>query len=120
MFFSFTKMQSQHLIAERKTTHTRLNTEDVVIDRKHPLRSAVSAASLHGDLDLGIVNTREVASACGLVFLGLQCEGIAVDTRVRVASVVHVGLDLVEVLTGLFLEAILAVEDELETGKRSA
>jgi len=54
------------------------------------------------------------------VLLGLQCEGIAVDTRVRVAGVVHVRLDLVEVLTGLFLEAILTVEDELEAGKRAA
>lgn len=54
------------------------------------------------------------------MLLGLQCERIAVDTRIRVAGVVHEGLDLVEVLAGLLLEAILSVEDELEAGKRTA
>ena len=54
------------------------------------------------------------------MLLGLQCERIRVDTGVRVAGVVHIGLDLVEVLAGLLLEPVLPVEDELEAGERPA
>jgi len=53
------------------------------------------------------------------VLLRLEGEGIAVDTRVRVSGVVPRGLDLVEVLARLLLEAILAVEDELELVERT-
>jgi hypothetical protein len=69
------------------------------------------------DSNLGVVNAREVAGAGGLVLLGLEREGVGVHTRVGAARVVVVGLDLVEVLTLLGLEAILAVEDELELGE---
>jgi len=51
------------------------------------------------------------------VLLGLEREGVRVNTGVRVTGVVVVGLHLVEVLTLLGLEAILAVEDELEVGE---
>ena len=79
---------------------------------------------MHGDrvvggtrgdnLDLRVVDAREVAGAGRLVLLGLEREGVRVDTGVGAAGVVVVGLHLVEVLTLLFLETVLAVEDELE------
>jgi len=109
-----------YLVGECETTHTGLDPEDVVVDGEHPLGSGVHDASLHCDLDLGVVNAREVAGSGGLVLLGLQCERIRVDTGVRVAGVVHVGLDLVEVLAGLLLEPVLTVEDELEAAERPA
>ncbi len=71
----------------------------------------------HGDLDLRVVDAGEVAGAGGLVLLGLEREGVRVDTGVGVARVVVVGLHLVEVLALLLLETVLAVEDELEGRK---
>jgi hypothetical protein len=73
-----------------------------------------------GDGNLGVVNAREVAGASRLVLLRLEREGVRVHTWVRAARVVVVGLDLVEVLTLLGLEAVLAVEDELELGERTS
>ena len=70
-----------------------------------------------GDGNLGVVNAREVAGAGGLVLLGLEREGVGVHTGVGAAGVVVVGLDLVEVLTLLGLEAVLTVEDKLELGE---
>ena len=72
------------------------------------------------DGNLGVVNAGEVASASGLVLLGLEREGVGVHTGVGAAGVVVVGLDLVEVLTLLGLEAVLTVEDELEVGERTS
>ena len=48
------------------------------------------------------------------MLLGLESEGVGVDTGHGATGVVVVRLDLVEVLTGLLLEAVLAVENELE------
>ena len=48
------------------------------------------------------------------MLLGLQGERVHIDAGVRDARVVHEGLVLVEVLAELLLEAILAVEDNLE------
>jgi len=76
-----------------------------------------SGASLEGDCHLGVVNAREVAGAGWLVLLGLQCERIGVHTWVWVATVVVVGLHLVEVLAVLLLEAVLAVKHKLEGGQ---
>ncbi len=101
-----------HLVGEGEATHTGLDAEDVVVGGEH-VESGVGAI-LGNNLDLSVVDTREVASASGLVLLGLEGEGVGVDTRGGVARVMAVGLDLVEVLTGLGLEAVLAVEDELE------
>jgi len=69
------------------------------------------------NLDLRVIDTREVASASGLMLLGLEGEGVRVHTGVGGAGVVVVGLDLVEVLTLLLLEAVLTVEDDLEGGE---
>jgi len=48
------------------------------------------------------------------VLLWLQGEGVHVDAGVRAAGVVDEWLVLVEVLADLLLEAVLAVEDNLE------
>jgi len=74
-------------------------------------------ARLRNNLDLRVIDTREVASAGGLVLLGLEGERVRVDTGVGGAGVMVVGLDLVEVLTLLLLEAVLTVEDDLEGGE---
>ena len=101
------------LVGEGKTTHTTLDTEDVVVGGKHVEHIRVGVG-LESDLNLGVVDTREVASAGGLVLLGLEGERVGVDTGVGAARVMVVGLHLVEVLAGLSLEAVLTVEDELE------
>jgi hypothetical protein len=72
---------------------------------------------VRGDSDLGVVDAREVAGTSGLVLLGLEREGVRVHTSVGGTSVVVVRLHLVEVLTLLLLEAVLAVENELELVK---
>ena len=71
----------------------------------------------HGDSDLRVVDAGEVAGTGGLVLLGLEREGVRVDTGVGGTGVVLEGLDLVEVLTLLLLETVLAVEHELEGGE---
>ena len=50
------------------------------------------------------------------MLFGLEREGVGVDTGEGAARVVVEGLDLVEILGTLLLEAVLAVEDELEGG----
>ena len=102
-------------------THPRLNPKDVVVDGEELLDvlGAILTTSLEPDLHLGIVDAGEVAGTGGLVLLWVESEGVVVDTRVRVAGVVVPRLNLVEVLASLLLEAILAVENELELVKRA-
>jgi len=92
-----------------------LDAEDVVVGREHVHGGRISG--LHGHRDLSVVNAREVASTSWLVLFWLKREGVRVHTWVWAARVVVVRLDLVEVLTLLFLESVLAVEDKLESGK---
>ena len=90
-----------------------MDAEDVVVDREHVEvgRVVVTGGSL--DSNLGVIDAREVARTGRLMLLGLKREGVRVHTGVGGAGVVVVRLDLVEVLTGLLLEAVLAVEYEL-------
>jgi len=101
------------LIGEGEATHTRLDAQDVVVDGEHLLQRG-GVAALHVDSHLGVINTREVAGAGGLVLLWLQSEGVGVDAGVGDAGVVHEWLILVEVLASLLLEAVLTVEHQLE------
>jgi len=71
----------------------------------------------HGDSNLGVVDAGEVAGTSGLVLLGLKRERVRVDTGRGVTGVVVEGLHLVEVLTLLLLEAVLAVKHKLEGGQ---
>jgi hypothetical protein len=73
-----------------------------------------SAISLALDGNLRVIDAREVAGTGGLVLLGLKRERVRVHTGVRAAGVVVEGLDLVEVLAILLLEAVLTVENQLE------
>jgi len=91
-----------------------LDAEDVVVDREHVHGGRVVGGTRGDNLDLRVIDAREVAGTGGLVLLGLEREGVRVDTGVGAATVVVVGLHLVEVLTLLLLEAVLAVKDELE------
>ena len=106
------------LIAESQTAHARLDAQNVVVDGEHALLVG-QRAHLQSDSHLGVVDAREVAGAGWLVLLGLQSEGVGVDTRVRGAGVVVERLDLVEVLAWLGGEAVLAVQDQAESGQRT-
>ena len=90
-----------------------MDTEDVVVDREH-VKVGRDGVSLGLDSNLRVIDAGEVAGAGGLVLLGLEREGVRVHTGKRRAGVVVVGLNLVEVLTSLLLEAVLTVEHKLE------
>jgi len=89
-----------------------LDAEDVVVGGEHVHGSRLTGTHLDGNLR--VIDAGEVASAGGLVLLGLEREGVRVHTGSGAAGVMVVRLDLVEVLTLLLLEAVLAVEDKLE------
>ena len=72
-----------------------------------------------GDSNLRVVDAGEVAGASRLVLLGLEREGVRVDTGEGATGMVVEGLHLVEILATLLLEAVLAVENELESGHRT-
>jgi len=91
-----------------------LDAKDVVVGREHVHGGRSKLRRNWGDRNLRVVDAREVAGTSWLVLLWLERERVRVDTGAGGASVVLVGLDLVEVLTLLLLEAVLAVEDELE------
>ena len=63
---------------------------------------------------MSVVNTGEVTGTGWLVLLGLKRKRIRVHAWRWGARVVDEWLHLVEVLAGLLLEAILAIEDQLE------
>jgi len=106
------------LVGEGKATHARLDAQDVVVHGEHLLQRG-GVVTLHVDSHLGVINAREVAGAGWLVLLGLQSEGVHVDAGVWHAGVVHVWLVLVEVLALLLLEAVLAVQHQLEVVQRA-
>src|SRR6056300_380830 len=103
------------LVGEGQTAHTALDAENVVVDREH-VHGGGSRLRWESDRDLGVVDTREVASTSWLVLLGLEGERVRVHTWVWAARVVVVRLDLVEVLTLLSLESVLTVQDQFEVG----
>ena len=109
------------LVRERQTAHPGLNAEDVVVRREHVERRRRTTGDVRLDLDgnLGVVNTGEVARTSRLVLFRLEGERVRVHTRHRAARVVVERLHLVEVLTRLFLESVLTVEDQLEGFKRT-
>jgi len=101
------------LIAICKSSHTRHDTEHVVVCGVHTHGGGGGSANSvvgHRQEDGGVINTRQVASAAGLVLLGLQGEGVHVDTHGRHVGVVLEGLHLVKVASLTHLEAVVAVE----------
>ena len=89
-----------------------MDAEDVVVGGEHVHGSRLTSTHLDGNLR--VIDAGEVASAGGLVLLGLEREGVGVHTGSGAAGVMVVRLDLVEVLTLLLLEAVLTVKDKLE------
>ena len=89
-----------------------MDAEDVVVGGEHVHGSRGTGSHLDGNLR--VIDAGEVASAGGLVLLGLEREGVGVHTGSGAAGVMVVRLDLVEVLTLLLLEAVLTVKDKLE------
>jgi hypothetical protein len=109
------------LVGVSKTTHTRHDTENVVvggIDTNLGSLGALNGGVGENKLKGSIVNAGEVAAARGLVLFGPQGKGINVNTSVRSASVVLVRLDKVEVSAFTLREAILAVKLELSGDNR--
>ena len=109
-------MTITRLVGVSKTTHTRHDTENVVvggIDTNLGSLGALNGGVGENKLKGSIVNAGEVAAAAWLMFFGPQSKGINVDTSVRSASVVLVRLDKVEVSAFTLREAILAVKLEL-------
>ena len=97
------------------------NAQNVVIDRIDADLGSLSATDGGGgknQLQDGVVNSREVATAAGLMFLRAQGKGIHVDSSVRVTSVVLVRLHDVEVCTFAFRETVLAVQLQLSSDDR--
>ena len=101
------------LIGVSKTTHAAHDTKNVVVGGKHA--NLGSAGTLNGgvrqnELEGGIVNAGEVATAAWLMLFGAKGKRVQVDTGVGVAGVVLPRLDEVEVSSFALGEAILAVE----------
>jgi hypothetical protein len=106
-------VDSNFLIAICKPTHARHHAQHVVVGSIHTHGGGGGSANSvvgHRQQDGGVINTRQVASTAGLVLLGLQGEGIHVDTHGRHVGVVLVGLHLVKVASLTHLEAVVAVE----------
>ena len=86
--------------------------QHVVVGREHV--KSVTSARVWLDRNLGVVDSGEVASTRWLVLFWLEGKRVRVDTWHWGTRVVVEWLDLVEVLTTLFLESVLTVEDQLE------
>jgi len=88
-----------------------LYAQHVVVRREHVEGTGVSVTR---DRNLRVVDSGEVTGTRWLMLFWLERKGVRVDPWHWGAGVVNKWLDLVKVLTGLFLESVLAVEDQLE------
>jgi len=91
-----------------------LDAQHVVVGREHAEGSLTRGIGASLDGNLRVIDAREVAGTSWLVLFWLEGERVRVHTWHWGTGVVNEWLHLVEVLTGLFLESVLAVEDELE------
>jgi hypothetical protein len=109
------------LVGVSKTTHTRHDTENVVvgsIDTNLSSLGALNSGVGENELKGSIVNAGEVARSTWLMLFGSQGKGVNVDTSVRSAGVVLVRLNKIEVSSFALREAILAVKLELSGDDR--
>ncbi len=109
-------MQVLRLVGVGKATHTRHDTENVVvggIDTDSGGGVGADSVGRDSEEEGGVIDTRQVASTGRLVLLRVQGERIDVDTSGRDVGVVLVRLDLVEVAALTLLETIVAVELDL-------
>jgi len=88
-----------------------LDSEDVVVRREH-VEGTVRSVTLNRNLR--VVDSGEVTGTRWLMLFWLERKRVRIDPWHWGAGVVDEWLDLVKVLTGLFLESVLAVEDQLE------
>jgi len=104
------------LVRVRQTTHARHDAQHVVVHGVHAHRRGQHGADRvvgQSQQQRRVIDTREVAAAAGLVLLGLQREGVHVDTDSGDVGVVLVRLDQVEVLALALRETIVAVQLDL-------
>ena len=90
-----------------------MDSEDVVVSREH-VKSRLVGTGLSRNGDLRVVDSGEVTGTSWLMLFWLEGKRVRVDTWHWGGGVVDVWLDGVKVLTALFLESVLAVEDQLE------
>jgi hypothetical protein len=107
---------SIYLITVCQPSHTGHNSQHVVIGGIDT--NLGSLGSLNGGvgedkLEGGVINSGEVASSRGLMFLRAESKGVDVNTLIRVSGVGLVRLDPREVGTFTLREAVLAVKLEL-------
>ena len=88
-----------------------MDSEDVVVRREH-VEGTVRSVTLNRNLR--VVDSGEVTGTRWLMLFWLERKRVRVDPWHWGTRVVDEWLDLVKVLTGLFLESVLAVEDQLE------
>ena len=88
-----------------------MDSEDVVVRREHVEGTATSVTR---NRNLRVVDSGEVTGTRWLMLFWLERKRVRVDPWHWGAGVVDEWLDLVKVLTGLFLESVLTVEDQLE------
>ena len=112
----YIQMYVDTLIGICQPSHTAHDTQHVVVSGIHTHGGGeVGAHSVgrHSQQQRGVVDTRQVARAAGLVLLRVECKGIHVDTHGRDVGVVLVRLHPVEVVAVALLEPIMAVELDL-------
>ena len=90
-----------------------MDSEDVVVRREH-VKSGLVGTRLGRNGDLCVVDSGEVAGTRWLMLFWLERKRVRVNTRHWGGGVVDEWLNSVKVLTTLFLESVLAVEDQLE------
>jgi len=88
-----------------------LDSEDVVVRREHV---EGTGRSVTRNRNLRVVDSGEVTGTRWLMLFWLERKRVRVDPWHWGAGVVDEWLDLVKVLTGLLLESVLTVEDQLE------
>ena len=90
-----------------------MDSEDVVVRREH-VKSRLVRTRLSRNRDLRVVDSGEVTGTRWLMLFWLERKRVRVDPWHWGGGVVDEWLDGVKVLTALFLEPVLAVEDQLE------
>jgi len=111
------------LVTVSESSHTTHDTEHIVVHRIHAyLRRQRRTDGVVGQREdeRRIVDTGEVARTAGLVLLGLEREGVHVDTHGGDVGVVLVRLHQVEVATLALIEPVVAVELDLGRHDRVA
>jgi len=101
------------LVRISKPSHSTHNAEHIIVGGIHAHSGAgvgSHAIGGHSESKSGVIDTRKIASAAGLVELRGEGKGVYVDTSGGAIGVVLVGLHFVEVASLAHLEAVMTVE----------